>query len=306
MSTDRTFIDELKYQFRHGGVTVKLIFINVAVFLFIQVLLALSRLTVNEQADFVTNFFSLNSDFPIFITRPYTIITSIFSHFTILHLLFNMLFLYFSGNLFEQLFDKSRLIYTYVLGGVLGGLFELLAHSIFPALKISQGSLIVGASGSIMALFTALAFYRPNIEVRLFNIFPLKLIYLALFFILMDIITLGVNDGTAHFAHLGGALFGVWSIQKLNSSTNVVVFVQSIFNNMMNFFRNLFSGNKKLRVKKGGKTRSTQFKTDEDYNLEKKRKQEKTDAILDKISKSGYESLTKAEKDFLFNQGNNG
>jgi predicted Co/Zn/Cd cation transporter (cation efflux family) len=157
-----------------------------------------------------------------------------------------------------------------------------------------------------MALFTAMSIYRPNIEVSFFNIFPLKLIYLALFFIVLDIITLGIKDGTAHFAHLGGAVFGFWSIQKLISSSNVVVFVQLILNKMINFFKNLFSGNRKLKVKKGVKTRSTEFKTDEDYNLEKKRKQEKTDAILDKISKSGYDSLTKTEKDFLFNQSNNG
>ena len=305
MNTDRTFVDELKYQYKYGGVTVKLIFINVAVFLIIQVLLAFNRLVFNND-DFVTYFFSLHSDLSIFIFRPYTLFTSIFSHFTIIHLLFNMLFLYFSGKMFEQLFDKSRLIYTYILGGMLGGLFELFAHLVFPALNSNHGTLIVGASGSIMALFAALAFYRPNIEVRLFNIVPLKLIYLALFFIIMDIISLGVKDGTAHFAHIGGAIFGVWSIQKLNSPLNVVAFVQSIFNKMINFFKNLFSGNKKLRVAKGGKTRSSQFKTDEDYNLEKKRKQEKTDAILDKISKSGYDSLTKAEKEFLFNQSNNG
>jgi membrane associated rhomboid family serine protease len=306
MNAQRTFIEELKYQYRYGGNTVQLIFINVAVFLTIQILLAANRLASLNEWNFVTDFFSLNTDLSIFIRSPYTLITSIFSHFTILHLLFNMLFLYFSGTLFEQLFDKSRLIYTYFLGGILGGIFELIAHLIFPTLQFSQGSLIVGASGSIMALFTALSFYRPDIEVRLFNIFPVKLIYLALFFILMDIVTLGIDDGTAHFAHLGGALLGIWSIQKLNSASNVIFISQKLNNKMINFFRNLFSGNRKLKVKKGGKSRSTQFKSDEQYNLEKKLKQEKIDIILEKISKSGYESLTKAEKDFLFSQSNNG
>lgn len=204
--------------------------------------------------------------------------------------------------MFEMVFDKKRLLYLYILGGITGGLLELLAHSILPAYQFEKESMVVGASGSIMAIFIALAFYRPNLEVRFFGVFPIKLIYLALFFIFINIVTLGIADNIAHFAHLGGALFGALSIIGISNKKDIITYSQMFTARIKEFFKSLFKRNTHLKVKKGGRTRSTQFKSDEEYNLESKQRQEKTDAILDKIAKSGYESLTKAEKDFLFNQ----
>lgn len=131
----------------------------------------------------------------------------------------------------------------------------------------------------------------------LFGIFPIRLFFLALFFLLSDLISLGLDDGTAHFAHLGGALFGILSVYKINSSNNIVNRLQMIGDRLGMFFSKapLF----KVKNKKSANER---FKTDEQYNTEKKSNQQKTDKILDKISKSGYDSLSKKEKDFLFNQ----
>jgi hypothetical protein len=171
----------------------------------------------------------------------------------------------------------------------------LLAHVIFPIFQAGQTS-VVGASGAVMAIFTALAFYRPNLNVLLFGLLPVRIIILALIFILIDFISLGNNDGTAHFAHLGGVLTGILSIQRIHSSGNIINQTQMFWDKLLK----LFSREKRLKVKKGGRT--AQFKTDEEYNLSAKQRQEKIDLILDKISKSGYESLTKQEKDFLFQQ----
>jgi hypothetical protein len=206
--------------------------------------------------------------------------------------------------MFESLFDQKRLWYTYLIGGIAGGILEVLAHLIFPALQ-GEAVVIVGASGSIMAIFSAIAFYRPNTIVNLFGIVPIRIIWLAGIFILTDLLSLGMNDGTAHFAHIGGVLIGMLSVQNIYSSSNLINRVQMLGDKIISFFKNLFSADKKLKVKKGG-TRTEQFKTDEDYNVEAKTRQAKTDAILDKISKSGYDSLTKAEKEFLFNQSKNG
>jgi hypothetical protein len=216
-----------------------------------------------------------------------------------------MIFLYFAGKMFESLFNSKRLIYTYVLGGLIGGVLEIVAHNTFPLLQ-GKDSVIVGASGSVMAIFAALAFYRPNLQVNLFGVFPVRLIFVAGAFILIDLISLGVDDGTAHFAHLGGVIFGMISVHNHMSSSNIINRSQMLGSKINQFFRTLFGLDKKLKVKKGGAYHNPRFKTDEEYNLEAKQKQQKTDMILDKIAKSGYDSLTKAEKEFLFNQSKNG
>ncbi len=290
MQSSRNFIEEIKYQLSHGTMTNRLIIYNVFVFAVI-LLLNILNLTIN-QISLTEYFFTLDTNIVGFIIKPWGIITSVFSHFEIWHLIFNMLFLYFSGQLFEQIFDKKRLWQTYIFGGISGGMLEIAAHYLFPSFQNSD-QVVVGASGSIMAIFTALAFHSPNIRVNLFGIFPVKIYLIAIFFLFNDLIGIAdPSDNVAHFAHLGGAIFGLISIQSMHSSNNILSVLGSFFDRITKI---ITSG-------KSTKSGKAKFKTDEEYNLEKKRRQEKTDAILDKISKSGYESLTKEEKDFLFNQ----
>ena len=290
MQSSRNFIEEIKYQLSHGTMTNKLIIYNVFVFAII-LLLSILNLTIN-QISLTEYFFTLDTNIVGFIIKPWGIITSIFSHFEIWHLIFNMLFLYFSGQLFEQIFDKKRLWQTYIFGGISGGILEIAAHYLFPSFQNSD-QVVVGASGSIMAIFTALAFHSPNIRVNLFGIFPVKIYLIAIFFLFNDLIGIAdPSDNVAHFAHLGGAIFGLISIQSMHSSNNILSVLGSFFDRIK----------KMITSGKSTKSGKAKFKTDEEYNIEKKRRQEKTDAILDKISKSGYESLTKEEKDFLFNQ----
>lgn len=301
MQTERTFIDDLKHQYKFGGMTIRLIFINVVVFLIIRVLDVFFTLGGMAKGNFIFNFvdpvFGLHTEFYSFITHPWGLITSIFAHYDIWHILFNMLFLYVAGRMFEQLFDQKRLLYTYLLGGIFGGLLEVIAHSIFPALGIFS-NIVVGASGSIMAIFIAIAFYRPNLTVSLFGVIPIRIIFLALVFILKDLLSLSSADGVAHFAHLGGAILGLISIQNLASSSNIINAAQTLGSKIESLFS--ISRSPKFKVKKGGE--NARMKTDAEYNTEAKNKQQEIDRILDKISKSGYESLTKKEKDFLFNQ----
>ena len=305
MQTERTFIDDIKYQYKYGGTTIRLLFINVIIFLAIRIVEVFTNLGGMPQNWFRYNIvdpvFGMPTEFSSFITRPWTLVTSIFTHYSLFHLLFNMIFLYFAGRMFTQLFNQSRLIYTYILGGVFGGILEIVAHGLFPMLQTSN-NIVIGASGSIMAIFIAIAFYRPNIKVNFFGIFPVRIIVLAVVFILMDLLDLGKSDGTAHFAHLGGAILGMMSIQNLQGDTNLISRFQRL---MKRFPRIKFtSTSKKMKVKKGG--RQNVMKSDEEYNLNSKLEQERIDEILDKISKSGYESLTKKEKEFLFNKSKNG
>ncbi len=294
----RNFIEELKHQLRAGTMTNRLIIVNVCVFLGILLLkksLLLFNIDPLMSDAWIHHLLDLNSAFPAFIRAPWGLLTSIFTHEQFGHLLFNMLFLYFSGRFFEQYFSRKKLWLTYLFGGIAGGLLELLANNLFPALQ-GTNVVILGASGSIMAIFTALAFYQPNLQVSLFGVFPIRIYFLALFFLFKDLINLGTDDQIAHFAHLGGALFGLLSIQNLHSSKNILTKLDGFFSR----FTSIFTREKKV------KTSRSRFKTDEEFNSEKRQKQVKMDQILDKISKSGYDSLSKAEKEFLFHQSKNG
>lgn len=302
MQTEQNLFNSLKNAYHYGGMTIRLLFINTTIFLLIQILSVVIRLMMADNSIlsvFLNSVFTLNTNLHNFIFMPWGLITSIFAHFSLWHFVLNMLFLYFSGRMFEQLFDAKRLWYTYLFGGIAGGIFEIIAHTIFPALQNSQ-IVIVGASGSIMAIFMALAFYRPNLNVMLFGIVPVRLIFLALFFLISDIISLGMNDGVAHFAHLGGAIFGALSIRNISNKNNFMNIIQRWGDSFINWLNSII----KTSTKKPNRS-NVRMKTDEEYNMEKKSKQEKIDQILDKISKSGYESLTRQEKDFLFYQSKN-
>jgi membrane associated rhomboid family serine protease len=295
---DRSLSEELKYQFKHGGIHIRLIFINIIVFLVIISLDLIGRVSNHPEVFELIKErgFSLQTNLKDLLYAPYGFITSIFSHFNFLHLLFNMMFLYFVGGMFRQFFSDRRMVHVYVWGGIVGGIFEVIAHQI-----TQQYPVVIGASGSIMALFIAMAVYRPNIEVRLFGIIPVKLYIIALIYLGSEIIQMTQIDGIAHFAHLGGALIGLLSVQNLHSSSNIINWSESVHQRIAAYFSGNRSKRTKMKVQKGG---ARTGKSDEQYNMEAKAKQAHIDKILDKISKSGYESLTKAEKDFLFSQSN--
>lgn len=301
MNTNSSFIDEIKRNYVSGGMHMKLIYVNVIVFLVITIFNIIGKLYGGDTSlilsDLTTSIFTLKTNPAEFILQPWGLITSIFAHFGFMHLLFNMLFLYFSGKMLEQIIGQNKLLIIYLIGGISGGLFEIIAHSIFPSLAINQ-IIIVGASGSVMAIFAGLAYYQPNTEILLYGIIKMKIIWLAIGYFVIDLVGIGSNDGTAHFAHIGGALLGVFLMQQNQKSTGLLNKLAS-FISKMKF--PTFTKKNNLTVKKGGRPL-----TDEEFNLQKKQKQEMTDKILDKISKSGYESLTKSEKEFLFKQSKNG
>lgn len=295
MYSDRTLTEELKFQLKNGGMHIRLIFINSAVFLAMIFLDIAERTTHNIWIEwFKIQFFTLQTNLHEFVYAPYGLLTSIFTHFSPLHFFFNMIFLYYAGILFRQSFSDRRMLHVYILGGVVGGIFELIANQF----SVS-GSVVLGASGSIMALFIAIAVHRPNMQINFFGLFPVKIYIIALIFLVGDLLQAFKTDGTAHFSHLGGALIGLLSVQNLHSSSNIINWTESIHQRILA----AFSGRKKrpkMKVQSGGRV----VKSDEEYNMDAKARQERIDKILDKISKSGYESLTKAEKDFLFSQSN--
>ncbi len=299
MQTQRTFMDEMKHQYKAGGVIAKLILINLIVFIAITILGAIWKLGFNQDPIgvmvYVGEVVSLKTSLTKFITHPWGLFTHMFAHRGFMHIFSNMIFLFFAGKIFLQFFSQKRLLYTYILGGLLGGVFELIAQ-IFPG--IAQHD-VIGASGSVMAIMVAVAVHRPAFKVNLFGVLPVPMFLIAGIFFLKDFVNIGVDDGIAHFAHLGGATLGVISVQQLSSSRNVINMAQQFGD----WLKRLFKGNRPKMKKTQGNSR---MKTDEQYNEEASGRQVQVDRILDKISKSGYESLTRKEKDFLFKQSNNG
>lgn len=275
------FYDELIGNFKHGGMYVKLIYVNAVIFLLLGISQMIGRIS-SESLDLeinhlISSVFPLQTDLNSFLLHPWGILTYMFTHFGLMHFLFNMLFLYFVGGLLEKNITSKQLLQTYIIGGLLGGILEISARLVFPGLA-DDTSPIVGASGSIMALFAAIAYLQPKTEVQLFGVFPVKLIWLAIAYFVFDLIGIGSNDGIAHIAHIGGAISGVAMIRIINSKP-------------------FFEKKSHLSIKKGGRPL-----TDEEYNLQKIENEKYTNTLLDKISKSGYESLSKKEKEFLFRQ----
>lgn len=290
-----TIIDDLKQQYKTGTALIKFIFINVVVFVLVHIIgLLIFFFTGVSGSGIVASWLALPADARQLIIKPWTIITYMFLHEGFLHIAFNMLILYFGGQIFLQFLDAKKLIGTYILGGISGGLLFILTFNIFPVFnEIVSGALALGASASVMAVLIAIAAYVPNYTVRLMLLGNVKLKYIALFYVIMDIISIPQGNAGGHIAHLGGAFFGLYFIYRLRNGKDITVGI----NRLLNYIMYLFSSKRKMKVvyKNPGKTKS-----DVAYNAQKAANQQKIDAILDKISKSGYDSLSKEEKAILF------
>jgi len=279
-------IEKIQYRFNSANIVEQFIYINVALFLLTFLINSFSFL-MNQSDTFIFDWFSLPADFENFISKPWTIITYGFLHGGFLHILFNLIVLFYFGNLFLDFFSKKDFLMYYFSGIVAGGIIFMLSYTYFPALK-NDHSYLVGASAGITSILVGIATKIPSYALHFRFIGSVKLWYIAVGFILLDIIQIPISNTGGHLAHLGGALIG---FILTNQIYNV--------NNTGGLFSSLFKSNKqkplKTVYKKQRKTTNSAIKTDE--------QQLKIDQILDKISKSGYETLTKDEKEFLFSVG---
>ena len=289
-------LNEIKASFKRGTYLTQLIYINLAVFVAVN-LIAVFFFLIGQSAYHLPllKWFSLSADPSQFIWKPWTIITYMFLHEGFLHLLFNMLWLYWFGEIFLRYLDQKQLLSIYLLGGISGGLFYILTYNLFPIFENTVPySFALGASASVMAIVFAISFYVPNYEITLFLIGKIKLKFIALFSIVLDLISIPNGNAGGHIAHIGGALFGLWFIMEYKKGQ----LITKKFDAFLNSFFSLFQ-HKKMTVsyKKTGNV-------DYDYNNKKASNQAKMNEILEKISKSGYSSLSKEEKELLFKMSN--
>lgn len=284
--------NSLIYQFKTSSVVTKLIVINVFLFLFFYLIPFFFGIPQGQMAA----WFVLPDDLSEFILQPWSVLSYGFLHFGFFHLLFNMLWLYWFGAIILNLFNSKRFLTVYLLGVIFGGLLYLLAYNFFPVFEGSRAYLI-GASGAVMAIIMFIATYTPNAEIRII-FFTVKLWQLALFLFLFDLIRLPAsNNAGGLLAHVGGAIFGYLYARQLAKGNDIGIWFEKI----MDWVANMFTPRKAKPFKKVHRTPSKGAgpKASEDKSAH----QRKVDAILDKIGKSGYDSLTKEEKDFLFKAG---
>ena len=288
------FKDQLTYRIQQLNQAEKLILVNIICFilpLFLKTILFLFKIPSN----IFIGWFELSADWEDLIFRPWTILTYSFMHSGFFHLFWNMYLLYFTSRLFLNIFPARTFFNVYFLGVILGGVTFLISYSIFPAFQNSS-PIMVGASAGVMATFIFIANYSPDLEVRLI-FFNVKLRYLAIAFILLDIIQIPYGNAGGHLAHLGGAALGYFYFLRLNQGSDIGLPLEELSNRLLNLFKK--QSNLKTVYKNKSNAASKKKESNEDLD------QQKIDAILDKISKSGYDSLSQKEKDFLFRAGKN-
>lgn len=282
-----SLLKNLQTKFKYANIVEKFISINVAIFALIFILNTLGFLF--QYTSSIANWFILPATFDGFITKPWTIITYGFVHVNFIHILMNLISLYFIGNLFVNYFTAKQFISFYILGTLFGGIVFLLSYNVFPVFANDvSNSYLLGASAGVSAIFIGLATYIPNYQFKIPLIGNVKLWHLAVIWVALDVIQIPAGNAGGRLAHIGGALFGFFYVsQASNTETAIWSKIKSLFSIKRNPLKTAYRSKKTTPKKQANTT----------Y------KQEKINQILDKISKSGYDTLSKEEKDFLFKQG---
>ena len=269
--------DKLKYSLSVMGQLQKLIVINII--FFIIPLILNTFLWLFELKDIsILDYFVVEADLMSLIFKPWSLITYGFLHGSFSHLFWNMIMLFYFGNILVNYFGDKRLLNVFFNGILFGGIIYIISYNLFPVFT-GVSSKMIGSSAGVMAILFYITSYNPNHTIRFFFL-NIKLLYIAIFLLLMDIIQIPVENSGGHIAHLGGALIGFLMFRSFKGIDFVDIYTNFITK----------KNNKKIK----------RNKTFSGSNFDQK----KIDSILDKISESGYESLTKEEKNYLFKASN--
>lgn len=292
---------EIKERFRKGDVLTRLIFVNGAGFVLMLLFQIVYGLVTAESFGFSKGIFQHFLGLPLnnfegFLYKPYTILTHFFIHHDILHVGFNMLLLYFLGKLFLNYFSQKQFLGLYMMGGLITGLGLILATTLSPLFTASVPA--VGASAAVMSIVIGITFYAPNTIVRLFGVIPIKLMWVGIFMVVQDLLKFDQSNTAGHLGHLIGAGVGYWFAASFKQGKDITQWMTKLINTVNGIFK------PKPKMKVVYNQQKVRKMTDEEYNVNQKVTQSEIDSILDKISASGYSSLTKREKDILFQYSN--
>ncbi len=297
-------INEIKKIAKNSDIVLKLMFINIVIFLLVHLIVVIYIVinpSVAQPDSEILKWISVPANLNVLIYRPWTLITYMFLQYDIIHILFNMLWLYWFGKIFLQYLTKKQLLNVYILGGLAGAIFFILAFNIFPIFEsYYKKSIALGASASVMAIAIAISYYVPNYTIQLVLIGKVKLKFIAIVVVVIDLISITSENSGGHIAHLGGAAFGfLFTYQLKNKKKDIT----KGFGGFMDNIFSIFNSKPKMKVSYD-KKQDKPPKDDMEYNEYKNNNQNDIDIILEKISKSGYDSLTKKEKETLFKMSN--
>ena len=269
------FLNNLKREFGIANMLNKLIYINVFSFLVLNIFSVIFSLLLIDISS-IKELLMLPSSTEEVIKKPWSLLSYMFIHDNFIHLLFNLIWLHFGGKLFLQYLNQKQLLYIYVLGGLCGGILFITAFNNLPALiPFSENAKALGASASVLAIFFAIATYIPNFQVSIPFIGFIKLKHIALIYITLDFLNISSGNAGGHIAHLGGAIFGFFYVKQFTKKA-----VKNEKYQFVSYLKNIFNFQKSKNKKS--------------YEMKE------IDLILEKISRSGYNSLTKIEKELLF------
>ncbi|MEO8087471.1 MAG: rhomboid family intramembrane serine protease, partial [Bacteroidota bacterium] len=285
--------DNIRSQFRMADTLQRIILVNVVVYLGFAIVRAIMKLFMSSlDVYFIpSQWLAVPASLHALLLKPWTLITYMFYHEEFFHILFNMLWLFWMGKIFKEYLGNKKLLSTYVLGGISGAVLYIVAYNVFPLFSESVNfSFALGASAGVLAITVAAATLLPDYRIGLMFIGPVALKYIAIVTVFLDLISVSGANAGGHIAHLGGAIFGFIYVKQLKQGRDIA----SWFNNLVDRIVSLFKGRSRMKV------HYKRSAGDDAFVSGKKIKQERTDEILDKISKSGYGSLTNEEREFLF------
>lgn len=299
-------IDNLKYRFDSAPTLKRLIYINVAVFVaihLVSVVLMLFNINSTQWLSYVEVPSALN----ILPFRVWTLFTYMFVHYDLWHILFNMMWLYWFGTIFLQYFSPKHLGTLYVLGGLAGAALYLISYNLFPYFADKQG-MMCGASAAIMAIVFATTIRVPEYKINLMLIGTVSLKYIAAITILIDLLSMTSANAGGHFAHIGGALMGVFFALYWSRGRDILQPINNLIDRIVTFWRYPHIKIHRKAKRPPMDNKKTSYKrpeTDSEYLARKKKEADEIDRILDKVKKSGYTALTLEEKQRLFDAKKN-
>lgn len=296
MQTD-SIIEEIKRTFKQGNMLTRLIYINLGVYLLVILFKIVQFLFQVPGDNLLVEWLALPADLSQLVFQPWSVISYMFLHQEFLHILFNMLWLFWLGKIFLEYLSGKQLLNVYLLGGLTGAAFFVLSYNIFPVFnQVLPNSVALGASAGVLAIVVATAVYVPDYTVYLMFLGRVKLKYIALVSVLLDFVFLVDGNVGGHLAHIGGAAFGFLYISQIKKGKDI----SKGFGRMLDAVFSWFKAKPKMKV-----TYKKRGETDIEYNTRKNYEKKEMDKILEKIAKSGYESLNKKEKEILFRQSKN-